>query len=325
MKALKLYGKRDLRYEEADMPTIEEPDDVILKVKTVGICGSDISRYSKLGPYVPGMVWGHEFSGEVIEVGSEVTDIEIGDRAAGCPALYCGECEYCKKGEFARCRKLTVIGARHPGAYAEYIKLPAENVVKIPDELDYEAAALVEPSAVVVHGFYHTKLQAGDDVVVVGSGNIGLLALAKEVGADVVINSLKEDPLEVVAAHTDGLNADLVVEAAGSPITSAQVFAYAKKGGGVVFLGIPYADVTIERFYFEKIVRSELTVWGSWNAISAPFPGKEWQTTIHFLANKQINIEPMITHRLSLAEGPEVFERIYERNEFFGKVLFFPE
>ncbi|MFO7197254.1 alcohol dehydrogenase catalytic domain-containing protein, partial [Enterococcus faecium] len=82
-------------------------------------------------------VWGHEFSGEVIEVGSEVTDIEIGDRAAGCPALYCGECEYCKKGEFARCRKLTVIGARHPGAYAEYIKLPAENVVKIPDELDY--------------------------------------------------------------------------------------------------------------------------------------------------------------------------------------------
>lgn len=200
----------------------------------------------------------------------------------------------------------------------------------------------------VVHGFYHTKLQAGDDVVVVGSGNIGLLAiqwakvfgarrviaidvddkklaLAKEVGADVVINSLKEDPLEVVAAHTDGLNADLVVEAAGSPITSAQVFAYAKKGGGVVFLGIPYADVTIERFYFEKIVRSELTVWGSWNAISAPFPGKEWQTTIHFLANKQINIEPMITHRLSLAEGPEVFERIYERNEFFGKILFFPE
>ncbi|EAE4124711.1 galactitol-1-phosphate 5-dehydrogenase [Listeria monocytogenes] len=348
MKALKLYGKRDLRYEEADMPTIEQPDDVILKVKTVGICGSYISRYSKLGPYVPGMVWGHEFSGEVIEVGSEVTDIEIGDRAAGCPALYCGECEYCKKGEFARCRKLTVIGARHPGAYAEYIKLPAENVVKIPDELDYEAAALVEPSAVVVHGFYHTKLQAGDDVVVVGSGNIGLLAiqwakvfgakrviaidvddkklaLAKEVGADVVINSLKEDPLEVVAAHTDGLNADLVVEAAGSPITSAQVFAYAKKGGGVVFLGIPYADVTIERFYFEKIVRSELTVWGSWNAISAPFPGKEWQTTIHFLANKQINIEPMITHRLSLAEGPEVFERIYERNEFFGKVLFFPE
>lgn len=82
MKALKLYGKRDLRYEEADMPTIEQPDDVILKVKTVGICGSDISRYSKLGPYVPGMVWGHEFSGEVIEVGSEVTDIEIGDRAA---------------------------------------------------------------------------------------------------------------------------------------------------------------------------------------------------------------------------------------------------
>ncbi|EIA20495.1 galactitol-1-phosphate 5-dehydrogenase [Listeria fleischmannii] len=348
MKALKLYGKRDLRYEEADMPVIEKPDEVLLKVKAVGVCGSDISRYSKLGPYISGMIWGHEFSGEVIDTGSEVTNVKKGDRIAGCPALYCGECEYCKKSEFARCEKLTVIGARHPGAYAEYIKLPSENVVKIPDELDYKAAAFVEPSAVVVHGYYHTNLQAGDDVVVVGAGNIGLLSIqwakvfgarrvivididdaklkeAKELGADFTINSLKENPLDVIPSYTDGLGADLVVEAAGSPITSAQVFAYAKKGGGVVFLGIPYADISIERFYFEKIVRSELTIWGSWNAISAPFPGKEWQTTVHFLANGQIRVKPMISHRLSLQKGPQVFEDIYHKKEFFGKVMFFPE
>src|SRR5699024_10404721 len=144
-------------------------------------------------------------------------------------------------------------------------------------------AAMIEPSAVVVHGYYHTNITAGDEVVVVGCGNMGLLSIkfakifgatkiiaidiadealemAKEFGATHTINSLKEDPLEKIASFTENLMADIVVEAAGSPITSAQVFAYAKKGGGVVFLGIPYADVMVERFYFEKIVRSELKV-----------------------------------------------------------------
>lgn len=348
MKSLKLYGVQDLRFENAEKPVIEHEEEVIVKVKAVGICGSDISRYSKLGPYVEGMIFGHEFAGVVSEVGSGVKNVEVGDRVAGCPTFNCGECESCKKGELARCEKLTVIGARHPGAFAEYVKLPAENIVPIPDNVDYDSASMVEPSAVVVHGFYRTTIKPGDEVAVMGCGNIGLLAIqwakifgakkvyaididekklemAKEIGADVLINSREIPAHEQILEQTNGQGVDLAIESAGSPITSAQVFALPKKGGEVLFMGIPYGDVNLERFYFEKIVRNELTVLGSWNAISAPFPGKEWSTTVHYMSTGQIKIHPLITHRLQLEEGPETFTKIINREEFFVKVLFYPE
>lgn len=348
MKALSLFGKRDLRLVEEAMPVIDDSYDVIVKVKAVGICGSDLSRYRKLGPYVEGMVWGHEFSGEVLEVGDKVLNVKPGDRVAGCPALYCGECESCKKSEFARCDQLTVIGARHPGAFAEYIKIPAENLVLIPEEIDYETAAMIEPSAVVVHGYYHTDITPGDEVAVMGCGNIGLLAIqwakvfgakkiyaididdkkleiAKEIGADIVINSSEKSAYEQIMEQTNGRGVEIAVESAGSPVTSAQVFSLAKKGGQVVFMGIPYADINIERFYFEKIVRNELKVIGSWNAISGPFPGKEWTTTVHFMKTGQINVKPLITHHAKLSDGPEIFEKIIDREDFYGKVIFNPE
>ncbi|MEC5423070.1 galactitol-1-phosphate 5-dehydrogenase [Virgibacillus sp. C22-A2] len=348
MRSLKLYGKQDIRFEETEKPRIENANDVIIKVKAVGICGSDISRYNKLGPYVEGMTFGHEFSGEVVEVGAGANNVNVGDRVAGCPTFYCGKCESCQKGELARCESLTVIGARHPGAYAEYVKLPAENVVILPDSVDYDTAAFVEPSAVVVHGFYRTTMQPGAEVAVMGCGNIGLLAIqwakifgakkvyaididdeklavAKEVGADVLINSLEKPAHEQILEHTNGTGVDVAIESAGSPITSAQVFALPKKGGEVVFMGIPYADINIERFYFEKIVRNELTVLGSWNAISSPFPGKEWSTTVHYMSTGQINVKPIISHRLHLRQGPETFNKIINREESFGKVLFYPE
>lgn len=356
MRSLKLYGKRDIRFEEADIPELEKDNDVIIKVKAVGICGSDLSRYKKLGPYVPGTVWGHEFSGEIVKVGDKTKRVKVGDRVTGVPALVCEDldveepCHYCQKGEFARCENLTVVGARHGGAYAEYIRLPEKNCVKLPDNVDFESAAMIEPSAVVVHGLYHTNIKPGDSVVILGCGNIGILSIkyakvfgaqniiavdinddalemAKKAGADKVINSLNEDTLKKVFEYTDNLGAHIVIEAAGSTITSAQAFAYARKGGGVLFMGIPYADVNIERFYFEKIVRSELNVWGSWSCISSPFPGEEWTTIVNLLSNNQVELKSMITHRLSLKEGPAIFEEVTENKGKvnYGKIMFFPE
>ncbi|SFE11937.1 L-iditol 2-dehydrogenase [Lentibacillus persicus] len=348
MRSLNLYGEQDLRFEDTSEPVIENADDVIIKVKSVGICGSDISRYKKLGPYVEGMTFGHEFSGEVTAVGDEAGGIKKGDRVAGCPAFYCGKCESCQKGELARCENLHVIGAWIPGSYAEYVKLPAENVIHLPDNVDYDTAAMVEPSSVVAHGFYKTSIQPGAEVAIMGCGSIGLLAVqwakifgakkvyaididdtklevAKEVGADVLINSKEKPPHEQIAEHTDGKGVDLAVESAGSPITSAQVFALPKKGGEVVFMGIPYADINIERFYFERIVRNELRVLGSWNAISSPFPGKEWTSSVHYMSTGQINVEPMISHRLKLEEGPETFDNLINRKGNYVKVMFHPE
>lgn len=348
MKALNLYGVQDIRFEETPEPVIEKEDDVIIKVKAVGICGSDISRFKKLGPYVEGMTFGHEFAGEVAEIGSGVTGIKVGDRVAACPTYACGKCESCRKGEPSQCEKLTVIGARHPGAYAEYVKLPSEHIIVLPDNVDYDTAALIEPSSVVAHGFYRTNIKPGAEVAIVGCGSIGLLAVqwakifgakkvyaididdnklktAKELGADEVINSLEKPPHEQLLELNQGRGVDLAVESAGSPITSAQVFALPKKGGEVVFMGIPYADITIERFYFEKIVRNELSIYGSWNALSAPFPGKEWESTVHYMSTGQINVKPMISHTLELSQGPETFKQIINREIDAVKVLFYPE
>lgn len=353
MESLKLYGKSDLRFEEAEKPIIRKANEVIVEVKAVGICGSDLSRYKKLGPYIPGMIWGHEFSGIISEIGEDVKEVKVGDRVATCPALVCEdleveECYYCKKSEYARCLNLTVVGAKHPGGFAEYVALPEKNVLKLPDSVDFESAAMIEPSAVVAHGLFKSNAKAGDDLVVVGCGNIGLLTIkwaqvmgfdkiialdindaalksAKETGATHTINTLKVDPLEELAKITNHLGAQCVVESAGSPITSAQVFAYAKKGGDVIFMGIPYADVNIERFYFEQIVRKELNVIGSWNAISAPFPGDEWSATIKALSSGKIEFKSMISHRLSLSDGPSIFEEITNnRDKNFGKVMFYP-
>ena len=348
MDALNFYAKRDIRFEETAEPVIEKDNEVKIKVKAVGICGSDIHRYALLGPYVPGTVWGHEFAGEVVEVGSAVKKVKVGEKVTACPALYCGECDFCKKAVFAQCEHLGVIGQYHPGAFAEYIVMPEENVVPVPEKVPYDHAAMVEPSCVVVHGLYKVNLDPGESVAVVGCGTIGLLAvqwakifgastviaididdskleLAKKLGADITINSRGKEPFEEVHKLNGGKGVDVAIESAGTPITSAQTFSLADKGGRVLFVGIPYGDVMVKRLYFEKIVRNELKVYGSWNAISAPFPGREWTTTVHCMANGQLNVEPLITHRLPLSKGFEAFEMTAERKESFGKIMFYPE
>lgn len=349
MKSLKLYGVKDIRYEDAPIPIIENNNDVIVKVQSCGICGSDISRYKLLGPYIKGMIWGHEFSGEVVDIGKNVTNVACGDRVAGCPVIFNGIDYYYLKGEYNRSDFNKAIGSIRPGCFAEYISIPSQNLLKIPDNLSFDDAALIEPSTVVIHGLYRTKLTAGDSVVILGAGGpIGLLAiqwsrifgadkiiaidiskeklaLAKKAGADILINGLDNNIEDIVKNYTEGLKADLVIEAAGTPITASQVFLYAKKGGTILFLGIPYGDVNIPRYSFEKILRSELTVHGSWSCVSAPFPGKEWINSIKYFSKNIIKTNMIITHRLPLKEGPNIFNRLISKKELFGKVILHPQ
>lgn len=346
MKALAFYAKRDLRYEDVKDPVIEKDTDVIVKVKAVGICGSDIARYRSLGPYVPGNVWGHEFAGEVVEVGSGVTGMKPGDRVVGCPNLVCHECEYCRSGHPSRCEQLNTIGAYVPGAFAEYIKMPAVNLIKMVDGMTFEEGALVEPATVAIHGLYQTSIQMGHEVAVVGCGNIGLMSIvwakafgaktvyaldiddgqlktAQSFGADVLINSNGIDFHDEIRKYGNGV--DLAIESAGNPFTAARVLGLPHKGGEVVYMGIPYADVPVPRFYFERIMRNELHIIGSWCTISAPYPGKEWTNAVNYIGNHKVNVTGMITHQVNLSEGPGIFEQIMENPKAFGKVLLYPE
>lgn len=346
MKGLVFYDKRDLRYEDVDEPVIEKGDDVIVKVKAVGICGSDIARYRDLGPYVPGTVWGHEFSGEVVAVGKGVTTLSVGDRVAGCPNMVCHTCKYCEAGEYTKCESLNTMGAYIPGAFAEYTKLPERHWVKIPENMSYEEGALVEPATVAIHGLYQTNIQMGYEVAVIGCGNIGLMAIAwakafgagkvyafdiddkqldtaKKFGADELINSSKIDFHDEIRKYGDGV--DLAIESAGTPFTAARVLGLPHKGGEVVYMGIPHGDVNVPRFYFEKIMRNELHIIGSWCSPTAPFPGKAWSNAVKYMGEGRVKLVDIITHRIHLSEGAETFEKIIKNPRDFGKVVFFPE
>jgi L-iditol 2-dehydrogenase len=348
MKCAKLYGIRDIRVEENPIHVAKNPDDVVIKVKAVGFCGSDISRYGKLGPHTVGAIFGHEFAGVVTEVGSEVTHVKVGDAVTACPALPCYKCDSCLQGKHSQCENLGVIGAKEPGAFAEYAIVKERNVVKLLEGMNFEESAVIEPTCVTIHGFYRTNIKAGDTVAILGVGPIGLLAMqvakvfgaskviaidvfdeklemAKALGADAVINAKSVDPIQAVKDLTNGKGVDIAVESAGTPFTCGQVLGLPKKGGSVIYMGIPYGDVSVPREYFEKIMRNELVLFGAWNAISAPFPGKEWETAMHFIKEGRIKISPMITHRISIDELPEPFDKIYQRDTFFGKVMVFPE
>ena len=345
MKGLAFYGIRDLRYEEVPMPKIGKSDDVIIKVKACGICGSDYARYKKLGPYKPGTVWGHEFAGEVTEVGPAVTNFKAGDRICACPSIICGECDYCRSGDFAMCEKLYAIGSLANGGFADYTKMPARNLVKLPDSVSYEAGALIEPSAVAMHAIFKADLHPGDEVAVVGCGSIGEMLIiwakqlgakiyafdiddgklqeAKELGADVTINTQSQDPAEALARYTKGV--DVAFESAGNPTTSTQVLTLPHKKGKVVYVGIPYADIHMPRYNFEKIIRSELTVRGAFGVTSAPFPGREWSMPLEILSGGHLDITGIISHREKLSRGPELLDDILVNPQKYRKVMLFPE
>ncbi len=346
MKGLALYGIKDLRYVEVDNPKIEKPNDIIVKVKAAGICGSDYARYRKLGPYIPGTIWGHEFAGEIIEVGEDPQGHYVGERVAACPSIVCGECHYCKIADFAKCEHLYAIGSLENGGFAEYAKMPAQNLVHLPDNVSYEEGALIEPSTVALHALFKTSIQMGNEVAVVGCGTIGAMLIhwaklfgvkvyafdinedklkeAKALGADVVINTSNVEPREALDKYTPR-GVDIAFESAGNPITAGQVLSLPKKGGEVVYVGLPYGDVHMPRNYFEKITRNELIVRGAFGVVSAPFPGKEWTTATDALSRNAVDIKSIISHREKLSKGPEILDDIMVNPSKYGKVMLFPE
>ncbi|EIV99437.1 galactitol-1-phosphate 5-dehydrogenase [Thermoanaerobacter siderophilus] len=345
MKAARFYGVRDIRIEHVPQPKIESNNDVIIKVKAAGICGSDLSKYGRTGPHKQGEIMGHEFSGIVHEIGENVKNLKVGDHVTVCPVLPCFKCDYCLQGKFSQCENITILGNNdNDGGFAEYVKVNRNNVIKIPESLDFETAATVEPAAVAAHGLYRTNLKVGDVVAILGAGPIGLfliqwakifgasqviaidifeekLAIAKEVGADICINSKNVDIIKEIQRLTNFKGVDVAIESAGTAFTCSQILTLAKKGGTVLFAGVPYSDVSISREHFEKIIRNELKVVGTWFSNSFPFPGREWFVTIQKMEEGVLRAKPIITHRITLDELPAIFEKMYKRDEFFGKVI----
>ncbi len=344
MKAAVLYGNEDLRYDDYKTPEVR-PYTVKIKVKASGICGSDIPRVLQNGAHNYPVVLGHEFSGEVVEVGEGVTKIKVGDAVTGAPRVPCLKCEDCIAGNIAQCKHDSFIGSREQGSFAEYIVIPEQNAVKFDKSVPYEVAAFFEPATVALHGIQNVDYKGGEYVAVIGAGTIGNLTmqwskifgskktvvfdvddsrlnLAVKMGADAVINSSKEGFLEEAFALTGGQGFKYVFEVVGINQTLITALELSGAKAYVSLIGTPPTSVTFTKKEWEIINRKELYIRGCWQGYSMPFPGKEWALTAHYFATKKLRItEDFIDKKFPLRDAPKAFELFKTPGSVHGKIL----
>jgi len=346
MKAAVLHAPGDVRCEEVPIPAIG-PEEVLLRIKAAGNCGSDLKRIMVEGTWVLPCIPGHEFSGEIAEVGEGVEGWKTGDRVTAAPMLPCFRCEWCLQGQYNLCEDYDYVGSRSDGAFAEYLKIRAFNLVKLPDGVSDEAAAMTDPAGVALHALRRAGgVSPGETVAVLGAGPIGLFAcqwaallgagkviatdildekleIASGLGVPVRINSGREDTVARIMEETGGRGADLLIETAGSVETHRQALLAARKRGRIVHIGRAYSDVLLTDEVFTKIFRRELAVFGAVNTNFSPHDN-EWKTTVDYIASGKIRAEPLVSHRLTMSAVGETFRKMYRREMVYNKIIFTP-
>jgi len=338
MKSAVLHGQMDIRYEDVAMPEISD-EEVLVRVKITGICGSDLPRVLGQGAHYYPIILGHEFSGEIAKIGEKVDALSVGERVACAPLVPCHRCPDCQKGNYSQCKNYAFIGSRDPGSWSEYVKVPAINCVQLPEGVTFEQGAFFEPATVALHGLNVMKFHGGTDVAVIGMGTIGLLTLqwakilgakrafvfdideeklrlARGLGADFCLNTFEDDFRKVIQEETNGSGFNMVVETAGVQFTEILSLEVAANKGNVMFIGTPSKAITLKPREFEHINRKELTVRGSWMSYSAPFPGIEWELAGYYFQQGRIKCDTLIDKILPLEQIADAFK---ELNEVSGK------
>ncbi|MEM2971364.1 MAG: zinc-binding dehydrogenase [Candidatus Bathyarchaeia archaeon] len=327
MKAAMLYGVKDLRVEEVPTPTVEAGE-VLVRVKAATTCGTDLKIFQR--GYVEKIiklptVFGHEWAGEVVEVGENLEWPRKGMRVRAGNSAPCLRCFMCQKGKYNLCENMIWLW----GAYAEYIKVPARMVIvntqEIPQHVSYEEAAITEPLACVLHGVEEAGVKLGDVVAIIGAGPIGLLHLltvkklgvekaimidmaeerlnfAGKLGADETVNAEKMDVVEAVRRFTGGYGADVVIEAVGSPKTWEQALRLVRNGGTVLEFGgcPPNTEIKLST---EQLHYGEVKVLGAFHTTPLHF-----RKALSLIASKTIDVKPLITKRMRLNEIEEAFQ-----------------
>ncbi len=346
MMAAVLHAPGDLRYEEVNIPEFGDHD-VLLHIRATGNCGSDLHRIMVEGTYHFPCIPGHEFSGEVAATGSKVMDIRVGDRVTAAPLIPCMKCEWCHQGQYNLCEDYDYVGSRSDGSFSEYMKIPSFNVVKLPENVDFEDGAMTDPAAVALHAIRRSGgIHIGETVAVLGAGPIGMLAcqwaktmgarkiiatdvmreklhVLKEIGVNVAINAREEIVIDRIMDETSGIGADLIIETAGSVETHTQSLLTARKRGRIIHIGRAYSDVVLPDEAFTKIFRRELNVYGAVNSNFSPLD-HEWRTTVLYMSMGKLKLKPLISHRLPLREISETFRKMYSKEMVYNKIMFTP-
>jgi L-iditol 2-dehydrogenase len=337
VKAVYVEDAYKVIVKDVEIPELKA-DEVLIKVKIAGICGSDLHTYKGLHPFrKPPVIIGHEISGEVVKVGESVTKFQPGDRVTVEPQTGCGTCEYCLSGKVNYCEKRGApgIGGWY-GTMAEYFATPEQTVFKLPDEMDFEQGALVEPFAVGVHAVRKAGIQVGDKVAILGAGPIGLLAMAaaKAAGATTllvtdVMNYALESALKMGATHTlnimnkpewtEEANAliggtfDKVLVAAGVPGIIDQSLKLLRKGGRIVTIAMFHGDQT---FNIHNLQNQEKEIVGCMT-----YNREDTISAIDLIAAGAVKEDIIITHRLPYEQAAEGFRLVDKKEDCSLKVL----
>lgn len=344
MKAAVMEGLQQIYCRDVEKP-VPAHGEVLLKVRAASICGSDVSRVLKGHRMYP-LILGHEVSGEVVEAGPGVDPALVGLRASLVPLIPDMTCAYCQQGLYSACTHYSFLGSRRNGGFAEFVALPVANLLPLPDGVDFEAGALIEPATVALHAMERGHFSPGQSVAVLGAGSVGLMAVqwlrilgaskiivsdvvdenldcARQLGAQVTLNARREDVVQRILEETGG-GVDLALELAGSPQTLTQAIQAARSRGAAVLNGNQPKDATFPAEVMETITRKELGVYGTWMSYSAPFPGHEWTQAAAAMQRGDLRVEAMISHRFLLDEVEQVFRGIAERAFPYRKIMLVP-
>lgn len=344
MKVL-LYTKPcTLGITEMPKPKIME-EELLIKIKACGICGSDVYGYTgKTGRRIPPLIMGHEASGVIEEIGSKAKGkFYTGQRVTFDSTVFCNDCVLCRSGMINHCISRQVLGVacanyKRDGAFAEYIAVPWWIVYPIPDTLCFEHASMLEPAAVAVHALNRTPMRINDTVVVIGVGVIGLftiqtvklkgagrvvaididtarLRIARELGADLVLNPKNDDIRSVIKDLTDGFGADVVLDAVGLPATVDQAIEIVRNNGQVTLIGNVTSRVEVA---LQAIVTREINIRGTCASAG------EHRDCIDLFVSGKINPAPILSRVLPLSEGPKVFKELLEAKSGLLKVVLIP-
>lgn len=342
MKAQVVKAPYQMEYADVPIPEISD-DEVLIKVKVCGICGSDTSIYT--GKYAKDklpIITGHEFWGEIVQTGKNAKGVEVGDRVAVDICLTCGTCYFCRHGDGLLCKTFTQLGIHTDGGFAEYVKAPWKNCYKLPDDMDDYTAAFVEPLTAVLHAAQRLDAPIASSIAVIGCG-LGILhahvakargcapviligtdadeerfKIAKEMGVDYIINASKTDPVAEVMKITNGIGVDSVIEAVGNPRTYEQAFQMLRRGGKLEAFGICAEDAVANLNPYEFVL-GEKKVSGSCAGI-----GNNWQEAITLLQYGVVKPQPMFSMAVPLSELGQALEEL-KTNKNLTKVFVCPE
>lgn len=331
--------------EEVDQPLLPGSNFVLARVRVAGICGTDLRHWKKHEPELACHITGHELAGEVVAVGEDVFNVAPGDRVVIETVMGDGVCEYCRVQQYNICEHLYDVRTKYVSrAYAEYVAGPAEKFYKLPDHVSFEEAALIDTLSVCLHAQHLAALQINETVAVLGAGPIGLgqlllakasgadviitdvvdsaLELARELGADAVVNSAREDPVERVKAFTAGRGVDVAFECAGGdfmPQTLPQATKMVRRGGRVVIIGGFDKGETAIPLEWQRIQMSEIKLIPS-ASFAMHDIYREQGMVLDMIAKGRIDVRKMITHRFALDQINDAFDTA-ERKQETGAVF----